>query len=523
MNKYIWKYKLENIWAILLIAISSILITFTSMIHMYALNDLIQGNVQTFIYWYIFDLFLWGVYLFISYISSVYQEKLIQKMLVEIRLDILSAIKNKEYSEYKKESNGTYISWLNNDMKTIDQIGFKSFYSLINALGITATSLIMLLTLDYRIMVATLILTMVIIYTPKFFHKKLQSALSKLTKENEKFTSTLEDVFQGYETLYFSRSLNYLLNKIKKSSLSIGEENVTYSSVNISVNNLIMLISVVSQILIFLLTGLLAHLGKVTFGSVMTTGSLAGNVFSSLSQVSTYRVSISSVSVLFDKYEDYTKTGQNIPSKTNEDIKNFDVNLEDICYSYEGNKVLSNLNLTFKQNKKYVLSGESGSGKSTVLKLISGAIKTNEGMVTIGGRKVIEDNTAHYIQYVSQDSYLFSDTVLNNITLGREINQEKVQELMIDLSLEDIDIHMNIDKKNNNLSGGQKQRINLARGLLSSAEVLLLDEVTSNLDNDTASSIEDIMINYDKTIIFVTHRISDKLLKGFDQIINLNN
>ncbi len=305
---------------------------------MYAFNELLTGNITNFIYWYLGDAFLWISYLLLSYYLTIFQEQVIQKMIVATRADILSCISEVEYEDYHKQTTGTYISWLNNDMNTIAQSGFKNLYSLISAIFLTITSVIVLLSLNIWIMLGTLALTFLIIYTPRLFNRYLKKAMERFTENNAIFVGRLEDTLKGYDTLFFSNHLNYLISKINQASNEIAESNVDYTRKSSVVSNSIALISILAQIIISFLTGILAHLGQIIFGSVLTTGSLAGNVFSSLSQALSYKVSIDSVEVVFEKYNQYRDL---VPNKQMQTIiKNSDseICLKNITYSYDDKK-----------------------------------------------------------------------------------------------------------------------------------------------------------------------------------------
>lgn len=208
-----------------------------------------------------------------------------------------------------------------------------------------------------------------------------------------------------------------------------------------------------------------------------------------------------------------------------------DITVNNLEFSYNDfNKILTNLKFNIKQGSKVMFKGQSGCGKSTMCKILIKEFENYDGTITIGTKnlkdyslKTIRDN----ILYVSQEESLFSDTIYNNLVLGRNISNEKFENIVKICSIDKI-----IDKKNfryetfiNNtnltISGGEKQRIILARALLKEAKILILDEPLSEVDYNLEREIIINLKNYykDKTIIYITHKNQDDL---FDQVINFS-
>lgn len=180
-----------------------------------------------------------------------------------------------------------------------------------------------------------------------------------------------------------------------------------------------------------------------------------------------------------------------------------------------------------EENKKYAFIGKSGSGKTTLLNILSlrlnnylGKFKVND----IDVKKIDKESLLKNIAYVSQNSYIFSDTLRFNITLGEDISDHEILYVLKLLDLNDLlkeDGLNHILKENGkNLSGGQKQRISLARALVRNKKILLLDEVTSSLDKDNASLIENIVLNNDDlTVVLISHNITEDNKSKFDNFV----
>lgn len=522
MKKYLLKYKKQNLFIFLLIFITSSLSTFGAVIHMFAFDDLIAGDTRAFVQWYILAFGIYGFYLTLGYFSGVYQEKITQKMTKDLRLDIVQAIEKASFQQYMKNTSGDYISWLSNDLNTINQQGFKSFYGLVNVVCLTSISMFTLLSLDSVILLGTIGLSFLLIKAPVLLSQRVATALGKLTLQNGSFTSILEDTLKGYETLFFLHRLSFIGKKVLQANEELVEETIEYTKVATYVNKLIMGISILCQILIILFTGLLVGFGRLTIGSMMTTGQLAGNVFNTLSQYSTFKVSIDSTKEIFKKFDDFIEKSSE-PGFVYEN-EDFNLNIQNLSYSNGERKIFERFDYVFEMNKKYLVTGASGAGKSTLLKLLSGVLSIQDGEVKIGNTTYINSERQQknpFISHVTQESYLFSDTIYNNITLGEDVDVERIKPILNLLGLEKLVLDTLIDKTSTNLSGGQKQRINVARALLSQPKILLLDESTSNLDENNAKNIEQLIKNNESTVIYVTHRQTDNIHHGFDEHLHL--
>ena len=206
-----------------------------------------------------------------------------------------------------------------------------------------------------------------------------------------------------------------------------------------------------------------------------------------------------------------------------------DIIFDDVSYKYGfGRDTLSHVNLRIKEGEKVSLVGISGSGKTTLAKMIVNFYTPNQGQITLGGydlKTIDKKALRHYINYLPQQSYVFSGTVLENLTLGASDNMTQedifkacdIAEIRSDIESMPMAYHTELSD-GAGLSGGQKQRLALARALLTQAPVLILDEATSGLDALTEKRVIDNLLSLtDRTIIFVAHRLS--IAERSDRII----
>lgn len=200
------------------------------------------------------------------------------------------------------------------------------------------------------------------------------------------------------------------------------------------------------------------------------------------------------------------------------------VQFEKVCFGYdEKQQVLHEISFTISEGERITIAGASGSGKSTVMKLLSGFYEKDGGSIKIYGNE-LEDwdkkKLREHISYVGQDTYLFPGSIYENIAMVDEnAGRQQVLGVIRDVGLEQLDLYAPIGERGTALSGGQKQRVSVARALLKKADILLLDEPTAALDTESEYYVKEAVdrLAGDRTCITVAHRLSticdaDKIL-----------
>ena len=203
-----------------------------------------------------------------------------------------------------------------------------------------------------------------------------------------------------------------------------------------------------------------------------------------------------------------------------ETVEFADMKLENVSFAYDDEVILEDFNMEIKKNTIIGIYGKSGCGKSTLLKLLMRFWEVNNGAITIGGKNINEINTSDLrkmLSFVTQDTYLFNDTIANNIGIAKEnATMEEIIAAAKKASIHDFIMSLpkgydsKVGELGGNLSGGEKQRIGIARAFLHDAPMILLDEPTSNLDSlNEGIILKSLMESKEnKTIIIVSHRKS---------------
>lgn len=263
-------------------------------------------------------------------------------------------------------------------------------------------------------------------------------------------------------------------------------------------------------------------LSGVLFGYIMKVMYLSMYVFQATD----------AVTKLEKLYDDMRKDSLQFGSKTS--FKHFDIEFENVSFGYtKDNNVLDQVSFTLKSNRSYALVGASGSGKSTIAKLISGFYNVNSGQIKIGGEPITaytKEALIRNIAFVFQDAKLFKASIYDNIAIAnKQASKERVLEVMhlagVDSIISKLKDRENtlIGSKGIYLSGGEKQRIAIARAILKDAKIVIFDEASAAIDPDNEHELQKAFANLmkEKTVIMIAHRLTT--IRKVDEILVLEN
>ncbi|MBE6163035.1 MAG: peptide cleavage/export ABC transporter [Streptococcus equinus] len=263
--------------------------------------------------------------------------------------------------------------------------------------------------------------------------------------------------------------------------------------------------------------------GKISVGQLITYNTLLSYFTNPMENIINLQTKLQSAKVANNRLNEVYLVSSEFDNKevfNNKDFLKGDLVFDDVSYKYGfGRDTLSHINLSIAEGEKVSLVGVSGSGKTTLAKMMVNFYSPNQGNITLGGydyKTIDKKILRQHINYLPQQSYVFSGSILENLTLGASdnITQEdiikacEIAEIRSDIEAMPMAYHTELSD-GAGLSGGQKQRLAIARALLTKAPVLILDEATSGLDVLTEKRvIHNLLSLSDKTIIFVAHRLS---------------
>ena len=218
---------------------------------------------------------------------------------------------------------------------------------------------------------------------------------------------------------------------------------------------------------------------------------------------------------------------------SNEEFKNYNITFENVSFGYTDKKIINDLSFSLEENKSYALVGSSGSGKSTIAKLISGFYKVDSGVIKIGNRSISsysEEALINNIAFVFQNVKLFKTSIYDNVKIGKA--DASYEEVMTAMNLAGCNSILDkfsereqtqIGTKGVYLSGGEKQRIAIARAILKDAKIIIMDEASAAVDPENEYELQRAFLNLikDKTVIMIAHRLPS--IRNVDEILVMDN
>jgi ABC-type multidrug transport system fused ATPase/permease subunit len=359
----------------------------------------------------------------------------------------------------------------------------------------------------------------------KLFQKKTISLQKQVSKDSEDLTVNLSNTFSGLEILKLNniedKFTTKSFSKIKKLEQSKFKFNVFSESQRNITNTLGFLIFIL--ILIYLIGG-----PVIDYAKMMLLVQFSMTIVFALPDIfPRYNVVKSSAEI----YEKITKP--DYPVLVNGKPHNFSfkekLEVKNLNFSYDNKQIFDDASFTIQKGKKYLIKGPSGIGKSTLIKLLSQTYENYEGEILIDGvdlKTIKNKSISENIAFVYQDVFLFKDTIKNNITLYRDLSDDKVRkaielsglsEFMKNKTLDDL-----IEENGKNLSGGERQRISIARAIAKNAEILFIDEGTSALNPELGSEIEEKIVDLNTTVIAISHRYYPGVSEKYDYVLEIS-
>lgn len=490
----------------------------------------IPGRIITIIIWAMCYLFFDACFEFAFSYSEL---NLRSKISMRLRNDLLRRIHQCSIEEKERKGDGHYLAMLNDQVDEVESdyitgvmdVVFQVF-SLIFAL--TATTVIQpIMTL---IVVILCFLPLII---PKLFQSKLETVKREAVASKSIYLNLLNELMAGFACIkIFGRSEDVekyhsrVNNTTRKTILCSKKWQRVSMSISYGMGNMVVLGAWVFGV-IFTLTG------SITVPELIALTSLMSMVAGPFQIISEYYPSIISGRAVAKDLLDFIDSG----NKDANTYKSNDKQVSTLELSHasviRGDRtILNDVSINANMGKKICIIGSSGSGKSTLLRTMAGILEPQEGNLSVNGR-IVGSNpglTHPELLYLTQDTTLFSASIVDNVTLFREMPEQKVKTAIFKSGLgtwfcgAGEKINKFLEKNSVNLSGGEQRRFDFARILAEDGKILLFDEPTAGLDAANARNIMEQIATMDGRIIVVaTHDLDEGNMRRFDEIYMMEN
>ena len=536
LNKIIIESLQKNKGIVLNIVLLSIIFTiFSSLYAMYSgtIIDNILGTSKDNL---LVITIIFSILLLIKCISNFFRNILLiylnQKLDCSIFLNAFQKIILLPYSYYKNRTTGEIITRINDlsyVKNMLSKIVLTVFLDLIISL-ICAFILFKINAIMFFLLVMAILIYMIIFCLFRPFIKKY----TNMNQENDaNINSLMVETINGFETIKNLNLESIMAEKISSLYVkSLGDMHI-YDNINNLELFIKDLVTYITLLLIEFIGFSLVFENVLTVGEIITFTSLVTYFISPIRNIidlnKEYFYALNSLkraNNLFDigSTDLTTKTKFNITGN---------INLKNLSYSYNDyNLVLENINVNINKGDKVLVLGNSGSGKSTIIKLLSKYYTPKRDCIYFDGIDINDisiSNLKDNVVSISQEEIVFTDTVKNNIIIDREVDDLEFIDICklvyVDEIVKDkfLGYDTKIEENGQNISGGQRQRIILARALLKHGNIILIDEGLNAIDVDLERKIlKNIFKKYvDKTIIIVSHRLENMDL--YNRVLKLNN
>lgn len=452
----------------------------------------------------------------------------------DIKNDLFAHIQTLEFEYFDNMNTGELMSRIGEDAENIWQtIGYGMRLFIENIIYFVISTII-LFVLNYKLALACFIVMIPIGFIGIKLENKFGETYSKISDQTAEINTIAQEDIAGIKLVKaFSRE-KYEINKFLKMNKVYYDLNMEQAKIIGDYFPPIEFLTNIALVIMIVLGGFLVMDGEVSIGILVAFNGYIWNLIWPMRMLGELTDLLSRTVSSANKIFAIMDKDPSIKTKENfKDVKNIKGNIkfEGVNFKYDDKLVLKNINLDIEAGSTVAIMGATGAGKSSLINLIGRYYDTCKGSIKIDGIDIKEYNLEFLrknMAIVPQETFLFSETILNNIKFSNEnASFEEIKEASklacANEFIEGLELGYNteIGERGIGLSGGQKQRIAIARSLVRKAKILILDDSTSALDMETEHELLKNLSNrkHESTTFIIAHRIS--AVKNADLIIYL--
>ena len=521
---------------------SAILISLLSTLTPYLLKIVVDDylllknyeGMQTIIMIMMIVLFLEVIFM---YLFTYYANWLGQKVIKNLRVDVFQKILKFKMSFFDKNAVGRLVTRTVNDIETIASIFSQGLFMIIADILKMITVLSVMTIINFELTLVVVSIFPFLIYATRVFQKSMKVAFEKVRREVANLNSFVQERISGVKIVQIFNREQLEINNFN--NINIKHRDAWLRTVWI--NSIFFPLAEISTSICI---GLLVWYGgfnnlngeNISLGTLFLFISMSGLLFRPLRQIAdrfnTLQMGMVSTERIFKILEDDSE----IKDNGSIDHTSFDglIEFKNVKFSYVKNQiVIDDISFKIHPGETLAIVGPTGSGKSTIINLITKFYEIDSGSIYLDGNNIDEfklDNIRNNVGVILQDVFMFADTIFNNITLfNKDISIEDVERSAKDLEIHDFILSLpggydfNVSERGGTLSSGQRQLLAFLRVLVNNPDILILDEATSSIDSYSEDLIKKATktITKDKTSIIIAHRLST--VESADKIIYMEN
>ena len=469
-----------------------------------------------------------------NYVQGVVVSKISAKYTMDLRRKVNRKMEKLPLKYFDKKSHGEVLSLITNDIDKISQNLSNALTETVTCIVALLGMLIMMFSINVTMTLAIIIILPICMMLTIKIASKGQKYFTYRQEGLAKVDTKVEEMLRNHNIIKVFNSEDKILKDFNKENDSLADNTWKSTFIGGIMHPIMMLIGNLSYVVIAFLGGLFVIQGKITVGNIQSFITYAKNFTNPIGNLASIMTELESMIAASERVEDYLLEEEEKKLENPVLLENVKGNItfDHVKFGYDENKpIIKDFSAYEEKGKKIAIVGPTGSGKTTLVKLLMRFYDVNSGSILIDNiniQDVDRNELRKNIGMVLQDTWLYSDTIMENIRYGKlDATDDEVIEASKEAQVHHFiqtlpnSYNMQINEETSNISEGQKQLLTIARAILRDPKVLILDEATSSVDTRTEELIQKAMDSLMKgrTSFIIAHRLST--IKNADLILVL--
>ena len=467
-----------------------------------------------------------------NYIQGIVVAKISAKYTLELRKKVNRKMEKLPLKYFDKKSHGEVLSLITNDIDKISQNLSNALTETVTCIVALLGMLIMMFSINVTMTLAIIIILPICMILTAKIASKGQKYFTLRQEGLAKVDTKVEEMLRNHNIVKVFNSEDKILKEFNKENDLLADSTWKSNFIGGIMHPIMMLIGNLSYVVIAFLGGLFVIQGKITVGNIQSFITYAKNFTNPIGSLASIMTELESMIAASERVEDYLSEEEEKKVENPVPLNNVQGNItfDHVKFGYDENKIIiKDFTAHIESGKKIAIVGPTGSGKTTLVKLLMRFYDVNSGNILIDGiniKDVERTSLRKNIGMVLQDTWLYSGTIMENIRYGRlDATDDEViasaKEAQVHHFIQTLpdSYNLEINEETSNISEGQKQLLTIARAILKNPKILILDEATSSVDTRTEELIQKAMdtLMKGRTSFIIAHRLST--IKNADLIL----
>ncbi|MUG47482.1 ABC transporter ATP-binding protein [Paenibacillus woosongensis] len=459
-----------------------------------------------------------------------------QRVIYDLRSDLFKHIQKLSFNFFDKRPAGSVLVRVTNDVNSLQDLFTNGVVNLMIDCVQLAGIVVILLLINWQLGLAVMITVPIMFFVSTKLRQKIRIAWQEVRMRNSRINSHLNESIQGIRVTQAYTQEQENMRYFDMMNMDSRKSWDKASAMNQMFGPIIEITGGLGTFILFMLGAYMIQSGQLTIGLLVAFSNYVGNFWDPINRLgmmyNQLLVAMASSERIFEFIDEEPSIADKPGAKPLPPIEG-NIEFKNVIFEYEkGRQALKGISLNVRSGQSIALVGHTGSGKSTIINLLSRFYDTTEGAVRIDGhdiRDVTVQSLRSQIGIVLQDTFIFSGSIRDNIRFGRlDATDEEVEAAAKAVDAHDFIMKLpggydtEVEERGNALSMGQRQLLSFARALLANPRILILDEATASIDTETELKIQDALkvLLKGRTSFIVAHRLST--IRNADNIVVLD-